>query len=102
MSDQRKELITLLSEINQGGGAGWPGKSIENFVTKSDSSLRKYVGWYHTYSYSFGWPNWIIRSLVNLYEHQGRVLSKTIERLRGPVHGGRFKTVFPYQMCRQT
>ena len=77
-------------EIKHGGGAGWLGRNLENLVTMNDPSLGKYIGWYHCYSYSFGWPNWIIRSLVNLYEHQGRVLSKTIERLRGPVHGGRF------------
>jgi len=78
-----------LSEINQGGGAGWLGRSIENFVAKSDPSLRKYLGWYHSYSYSFGWPEWVIRSLVSVYEHQGRILSKTIERVISPAHGGR-------------
>ena len=77
-------------EIKQGGGAGWLGRNLENLVAMSDPSLRKYLGWYHSYSYSFGWPNWIIRSLVNVYEHQGRVLSKTIERVRDPIHGGRF------------
>ena len=76
-------------ERKQGGGAGWLGRNLENLVTMSDPSLRKYVGWYHSYSYSFGWPKWVIRSLVNLYEHQGRILSKTIERVISPAHGGR-------------
>ena len=77
-------------EITQGGRAGWLGRNLENLVTMNDPSLRKYIGWYHSYSYSFGWPKWVIRSLVNIYEHQGRVLSKTIERLKDPIHGERF------------
>ena len=72
------------------GGAGWLGRSQENLVAMNDPSLRKYVGWYHSYSYSFGWPNWVIRSLVRVYEHQGRILSKKIERLRNPIHDARF------------
>ena len=75
--------------LKQGGSAGWLGRNLENQVTMGDPSLRKYVGWYHSYSYSFGWPKWVIRSLVNLYEHQGRILSKTIERVISPAHGGR-------------
>jgi len=78
------------SEIDQGGGVGWLGTSIENFVTKSDPSLRKYIGWYHSYSYSFGWPNWVIRSLMHVYERQGRLISKRIERVKDPIHGERF------------
>ncbi len=77
-------------EIRQGGGAGWLGRNFENLVTINDTGLRKYIGWYHSYSYSFGWPEWVIRSLVSVYEHQGRVLSKTIEHLRDPLHGERF------------
>ncbi len=59
-------------------------------MTLNDPRLNKHISWYHSYSYSFGWPKWVIRSLVSLYEHQGRVLSKTIERLRDPLHGARF------------
>ena len=77
-------------EIRQGGAAGWLGRALENIVAMNDPSLRKYIGWYHSYSYSFGWPDWVIRSLVSVYKHQGRVLSKTIEHLRDPLHGARF------------
>ncbi len=77
-------------EIKQGGGAGWLGRNLENLVTMNDPRLNKYIGWYHSYSYSFGWPEWVIRSLVSVYEHKGRVLSKTIEHLRDPLHGARF------------
>jgi len=77
-------------EIKQGGGAGWLGRNLENLVRMNDPSLRKYIGWYHSYSYSFGWPEWVIQSLVSVYEYQGRVLSKTIEHLRDPLHGARF------------
>ncbi len=74
----------------QSGGAGWLGKSMEAQMTMVDPSLRKYLGWYHCYSYSFGWPNWVIRSLVSIYEHQGRILSKRIERVKDPIYGERF------------
>ena len=79
-----------LMEIKRGGGAGWLGRNLENLVTMSDPSLRKYVGWYHSYSYSFGWPNWVIRSLMHVYERQGRLISKRIERVKDPIHGERF------------
>lgn len=81
-----KLLNSNVMEMKLGGGTGWLGRRVENLVTMSDPSLRKYLGWYHSYSYSFGWPKWIIRSLVHVYEHQGRVLSKTIERVRNPIH----------------
>jgi|APSaa5957512535_1039671.scaffolds.fasta_scaffold03806_8 transcriptional regulator with XRE-family HTH domain len=77
-------------KIQQGGGASWLGKNIENRVIMSDPGLRKYIGWYHSYSYSFGWPNRVLRSLVSVHEHQGRMLSKTIERVKDPIHGARF------------
>jgi transcriptional regulator with XRE-family HTH domain len=77
-------------EITQGGGTGWLGRTLENLVTMNDPSLRKYIGWYHSYAYSFGWPEWVIQSLVSVYEHQGRVFSKTIEHLKDPLHGARF------------
>ena len=34
---------SIFSEVDQGGGAGWLGRSSENFVAKSEPSLRKYV-----------------------------------------------------------
>lgn len=77
-------------ETKRGSGAGWLERNLENQATISDPSLRKFVGWYHAYSYSFGWPNWVIRSLMNIYEKQGQLLSKRIERVRDPIHGERF------------
>ncbi len=81
---------SILMDAQQGAVAGWLGREIESRITMIDPSLRKYLGWYHSYSYSFGWPNMIIRSLVCFYEHQGRMLSKTVERIKDPVHGARF------------
>jgi len=80
----------ILMEARQGAVAGWLGREIEGRITMIDPSLRKYLGWYHTYSYSFGWPNMIIRALTCIYEHQGRLLSKKVERIRDPVHGANF------------
>lgn len=77
-------------ENKKGGGAGWLGRHFENLVTMNDPSLRKYIGWYHSYSYSYGWPGRIMRSLVRVYEHRGRVLSKTIERTTDPLRGAHY------------
>ena len=57
--------------------------------------LRPYLGFHHAYFYSFGWRGMIMKTLVHLYEQDGQVLSKTIERLRDPVTGHRF--VFKYR-----
>lgn len=77
-------------EIKQGGGAGWLGKNFENLVSVNDPSLHKYLGWYHSFSYSFGWPGRVMKSLVRIYDHRGRVLSKTIERLTDPLRGAHY------------
>lgn len=83
-------FISNLGKKQQGGAAGWLGRDIENRGAMSDPSLRKYVGWYHSYTYSFGWPNRVLRSLVSIHEHNGRMLSKTIERVKDPIDGARF------------
>lgn len=85
-------------ENKRGSGVGW----LENQATISDPSLRRYLGWYHSYSYSFGWPDWVIRSLVHVYEHQGRLFSKRIERVRDPIHGERFVYKFDGQVFSST
>jgi|TARA_Y100000031_G_C8244983_1_gene397610 transcriptional regulator with XRE-family HTH domain len=81
---------TNFREPKQGGGIGWLGRTLERLIPMADPSLRKYLGWYRSYSYAYGWPGWVISSLVCVYEHQGRVLSKTVERLRDPSQGARF------------
>jgi transcriptional regulator with XRE-family HTH domain len=49
--------------------------------------LRRYLGYYHTHFHSFSWPGYILVSLVYVYELDGMVLTKTIERVRDPVDG---------------
>ena len=77
-------------DLQHGGGVVWLSKNPEILASSSDPNLRKYIGWYHSYSYSFGWPNWVIRSLVSVHQHQSRVVSKRIERVRDPIYGERF------------
>lgn len=77
-------------EAQYGNGAGWFGITPEIHAASNDRSLRKYIGWYHCFSYSFGWPNWVIRSLLSIHEYQGRIASKRIERVRDPIYGERF------------
>ena len=56
--------------------------------------LRPYLGSYHAYFFSFGWQGMIMKTLVQFYEKDGQVHSKSIERMRDPVSGHRF--VFKY------
>lgn len=90
-ADEFEILLNSYYVANKhGGGAGWLGRELENRIPLSDPNLRKYLGWYHSYTYSLSWPGLVMRGLVNIYEHQGRVLSKTIERAKDPTHGRRF------------
>ena len=83
-------FISAPGDMQQGGRAVWLGNTLGTQSASRDPALRKYLGWYHSYSYSFGWPNWVIRSLMHIYEHQGRIVSKRIERVRDPIYGERF------------
>jgi len=76
--------------LKQGIGTGWLGRDIEERLPIMEHSLWKYLGWYSSYSYSFGWPNMVIRSLVRLHRHRGRVFSKTIDRIKDPISRRRF------------
>jgi len=76
--------------LKQGVGTGWLAQNLEQRLPTMNQSLWKYLGWYSSYSYSFGWPNMVIRSLVSLHEHRGRVFSKTIDRVKDPISKRRF------------
>ncbi len=78
------------ARLSSGVGTGWLAENIEQRMPTMNQSLWKYLGWYNSFSYSFGWPNTVIRSLVSLHRHRGRVFSKTIDRVKDPVSKRRF------------
>lgn len=75
--------------LKQGIGTGWLGADLEKRIPIMNQNLWKYLGWYSSFSYSFGWPNMIIRSLMSVHRHKGRVFSKTIDRVKDPISNRR-------------
>ena len=47
----------------------------------SSSELKRYLGYYHSYFYSLGYPGKIICSLCLLYEFKDRIFTKNVEHL---------------------
>ena len=84
----------LAPRRDQAGMAGFTteafGPLFEQVLPRQQKALRLYHGFYHSYFKAFGWEGYIMRSLIHLYEHQGRTYAKAIERVRDPVRGDRF------------
>ena len=47
-------------------------------------ALSRYLGYYMAHFHSFSWEGHILRSLVCVYEQDGMILTKTIERIKDP------------------
>jgi len=62
-----------------------PQQQIEQLYQRS-GDLSRYVGYYFRYFYSFGYAGRIIKSLVAIYERDGRYYWKSVERVH-PVGG---------------
>ena len=56
-------------------------QQFEKLFPTSASDLKRYLGYYHSYFYSLGYPGKIICSLVSMHEYKKRVFTKDIERL---------------------
>lgn len=56
-------------------------QQIDNIFPNSGSDIKRYLGYYHGYFYSLGYPGKIICSLVLIYESNNRVFTKSIEHL---------------------
>lgn len=50
-------------------------------------TLRRYLGYYATHCHSFSWPGYYLTVMVCVYERDGMVLTKTIERVKDPADG---------------
>ncbi|WP_157231153.1 helix-turn-helix domain-containing protein [Kiloniella laminariae] len=57
---------------------------LDEVYQNSTQRLQKYLGYYHTYFYSLAAPGMITKSLINLFEDDGRIYSKGIEVIREP------------------
>ena len=56
-------------------------QQFEKIFPTSGSDIKRYLGYYHSYFYSLGYPGKIICSLVSMHEYKKRVFTKDIERL---------------------
>ncbi len=53
-------------------------------------ALSRYLGYYLSHFHSFSWQGQILRSLVCVYEQDGMILTKTIERNKDPADDSLF------------
>ncbi|MDA9009324.1 hypothetical protein N9K16_05120 [Alphaproteobacteria bacterium] len=53
-------------------------------------ALRRYLGYYMTYYHTQSWTGYILRTLTCIYEQDGMVLNKTIDRVKDPFDGTLF------------
>lgn len=47
-------------------------------------SLKKYLGYYQTYFYSFSWDGMILCTLCRVFNDEGQICTRNIERVRDP------------------
>lgn len=50
----------------------------------SGAAAYRYIGYYHRYLRSIEYPGYIIKACVKVYESEGRIYLKSIERLKAP------------------
>ncbi len=60
--------------------------------------LRKYLGYYITHCHSFSWDGYILRAVTQVYEKDGMICSKTIERTRDPGEGALYLSKYDGQL----
>lgn len=56
--------------------------------------LTRYLGFYLGYFHSFSWDGYIMRALVCVYEQDGMICTKTVERNRDPVEGTLYRSKY--------
>lgn len=69
---------------------------LDEVYEQSTAALRRYLGFYHSYFYSLAYPGLVMRSLVHLFEEDGRVYSKDIELIRSEGDGLAEASIFKY------
>jgi transcriptional regulator with XRE-family HTH domain len=60
--------------------------------------LARYLGYYVTHCHSFSWSGYILRAVSRIYERDGLIYSKTIERTLDPGEGTLFLSKYDGQV----
>ena len=58
------------------------------------AALRRYLGLYHSHFISPSWPGTVMRALVLIYEREGFVMSRSVERVVDPERGVRQRSKY--------
>jgi transcriptional regulator with XRE-family HTH domain len=61
-------------------------------------ALSRYLGYYITHCHSFSWDGYVLRAITHLYERDGLVCSKTIERTHDPEEGALYLSKYDGQV----
>lgn len=61
-------------------------------------ALNRYLGYYITHCHSFSWDGYILRAVTRLYERDGLICSKTIERTHDPEEGALYLSKYDGQV----
>ncbi len=83
---QFEQLVALRRRPVADGALNRPMQHLETLY-RSSQSLDRYKGYYFRYFFSFGNAGKIIRSLVRIYEEDGKYFWKNIELIREPTIG---------------
>ncbi len=87
------EFAALLEQRGMGGpgaAAGHPEPALQAAFPGDRRALRRYLGYYLTHCHSFSWDGYVLRAVARLYEQDGLIVSKTVERTRDPDDGALF------------
>ena len=57
-------------------------------------AARRYIGLYHSHFLSPSWPNTVFRALVQIFEREGLIVSRSVERAIDPSRGVRQRTKY--------
>ncbi len=61
-------------------------------------ALSRYLGYYITHCHSFSWDGYVLRAITHLFERDGLICAKTIERTHDPEEGSLFLSKYDGQV----
>lgn len=61
-------------------------------------ALARYLGYYVTHCHSFSWDGFVLRAITRVFERDGQVCSKTIERTHDPEEGALYLSKYDGQV----
>ena len=76
---------TIVSRLNNTKQASDTNHGFQSAFAGQTKALRPYLGYFHSYFETDSWADHTICALVHLYEKDGKILSKTIERSHDPL-----------------